>query len=610
MKKRMLVDAAGLMAVVSIVVYVVVRAVFVGYSGYSGPDMASALLLLLGEFFIIVHGIGYILNVSRAYNSDKIKEDLENRAHQKLSMEPSVAVVVAARHEPKKVLEDTLRSLSDLKYRNKEVYLLDDSTDDKYKKEAEEITKDLGVKLFRREKRHGAKAGIINDCLKTLRHKYIAIFDADQCPLPEFLNRIVPIMESDEKLAFVQTPQFYTNAGESRVAKAATFQQAVFYEYICGGKSSQEAMFCCGTNIVFRKEALDEVGGFDESTVTEDFATSLKLHQKKWRSLYYNHTCAFGMAPENLTGYLKQQYRWANGTISVLKKVLIGLLTRPFSLKFKQWWEYFLSGSYYLVGFAFFILMLFPVMYLLFEIPSFFIRPEIYILTFLPYIMLSMTVFYTVLRERNYTVKDIFIGQLLGSVTFTVYLRAAASSFFGIRTTFGITEKTKGAAVPYIRLWPQLVILLVSYCSVVWGFNRFIYEKEPAILVNIFWAAYHCLVLSSIFYFNRAESGGYVCKKPAKEVSFDYKLVPGPASFEGLSRDTWTCCFKAYTRERVDEGTVLMCKMGNNKGETVVFDGNVFEISSKRTKRGYPCKIGVLTISEKDKQILETEMLR
>jgi cellulose synthase (UDP-forming) len=610
MKKRMLVDAAGLMAVVSIIVYVVVRAVFVGYSGYSGPDMASALLLLFGEFFIIVHGIGYILNVSRAYNSDKIKDELDKISHRKLSEEPSVAVVVAARHEPRKVLEETLMSLSDLKYGNKEVYLLDDSSDEIHKKEAEELTKNLGVKLFRREKRHGAKAGIINDCLKILSHKYIAIFDADQCPLPEFLNKIVPIMESDENLAFVQTPQFYTNSGESRVAKAATFQQSVFYEYICEGKSSQEAMFCCGTNIVFRKEALREVGGFDESTVTEDFATSLKLHQKKWRSLYYNHTCAFGMAPENLTSYLKQQYRWANGTISVLKRVLIGLLTRPFSLKFKQWWEYFLSGSYYLVGFAFFILMLFPVMYLLFSIPSFFIKPEIYMLTFLPYIMLSMTVFYTVLRERNYTARDIFIGQLLGGVTFTVYLRAAVASFLGIKTTFGITEKTKGAAVPYIRLWPQLGILLISYCSVVWGLNRFIYEKEPAILVNIFWAAYHCLVLSSVFYFNRAESGGYICKKPAKEVSFDYKLVSGAVSLEGLSRDTWTCCFGAYISERINEGTVLMCKMGKKNNETLVSDGNVIETSRKKTKRGYLCKIGVLTISEKDKQILEREMLK
>jgi cellulose synthase (UDP-forming) len=459
----MLIDSLVLMSVLAIVVYVIVRSVFFGYANYSGTDKIASLLLLLGEFFIIFHGIGYVMNVARAYNAKKLQEESDETAHTHMGEEPSVAVIVAARHEPRQVLEDTFISIVNLNYKNKKVYFLDDSSDEKYKNEADEIGHELGLKMFRREERHGAKAGTINDCLKTLDCEYVAVFDADQCPLPEFLNRVIPIMESDKKLAFVQTPQFYTNTEESRVAKAAAFQQAVFYEYICEGKSSQDAMFCCGTNIVFRKEALDDVGGLDEATVTEDFATSLKLHQKKWRSLYYNHTYAFGMAPENLTGYLKQQYRWANGTVSVLKKVLKGMITRPFSLKFRQWWEYFLSGSYYLVGFAFFILMMFPALYLIWRVPSFFINPDIYLLTFLPYIMLTMTVFYTVLGDRHYTVKDLFLGQLLGSITFTVYLRAAVASLFGVKTSFGITEKSRGAVIPYIRLWPQIGVLALSY---------------------------------------------------------------------------------------------------------------------------------------------------
>ena len=135
-------------------------------------------------------------------------------------------------------------------------------------------------------------------------------------------------------------------------------EPTVFYEYICEGKGSNDSMFCCGTNVVFRKKALSEVGGLDESTITEDFATSVKLHTNGWKSLYYNHVYAFGMGPENLTGYFKQQFRWAIGTISVLKKIIWQFVTRPFSLTFAQWWEYFLSSSYYLVGFAFFFLMI------------------------------------------------------------------------------------------------------------------------------------------------------------------------------------------------------------------------------------------------------------
>jgi len=310
-------------------------------------------------------------------------------------------------------------------------------------------------------------------------------------------------MEKDPRLSFVQTPQFYSNIEESRVSRAAAFQQAVFYEYICEGKSIDDAMFCCGTNVVFRTEALKSVGGLDESTVTEDFATSVKLHAGKWRSLYYNHVYVFGMGPVDLVGYFKQQFRWANGTISVFKKVLFRLITRPFSLTPVQWWEYFLSSSYYLVGAAFFFMMICPIIYLFFGVPSFFLRKEIYFLVFFPYIILSTSVFYFVLRGRNYRVRDLFLGQLLAMSTITVYMRAATSAVLGVKTTFGVTEKIKGRAVPYLALWPQLGLWILNFVAIVWGLNRFIYEREAAVLVNSFWALYHFMVLSAIFYFNR-----------------------------------------------------------------------------------------------------------
>jgi cellulose synthase (UDP-forming) len=503
MGKKTLIYSLIVVASMAIMVYVVTRALLVGFAEYHGVDRFTAYLLMAGEFFIILHGVGYTLNIFRAYRSGVAGEKTDDVAHTRMLQEPPVAILVAARHEPREVLEETFISIINLNYGNKKVYFLDDSSDERYKREAEELSDELGLVLFRREERHGAKAGIVNDCVRTLEHKYVVIFDADQTPLPDFLQRIVPIMESDDTLAFVQTPQFYTNIDESRVARASAFQQAVFYEYICEGKSSQEAMFCCGTNIIFRKEALLDVGGLDESTVTEDFATSLKLHEKKWRSLYYNHVYAFGMGPVNLTGYFQQQYRWANGTISVFKRVIFGMLTRPGSLKLKQWWEYFLSGSYYLVGLAYFVLMLFPILYLFLRVPSFFAKPEIYLFVFMPYMTLSMGVFYLILKEKNYSGKDLFLGQLLGGITFSVYIRAAFSALTGRKTTFGITQKTKGAAIPYLRLWPQVSLLSVNYVAVVWGVNRFIYEMEPAIIINCFWALYHSFILSTVFYFNR-----------------------------------------------------------------------------------------------------------
>src|SRR5437764_501255 len=97
------------------------------------------------------------------------------------------------------------------------------------------------------------------------------VFDADQNPTPSFLKETVSLIERDPKIAFVQTPQFYSNMDVSHLAKAAAVQQSIFFENICQAKESVDAMFCCGTNFLMRKSALWEAGGFDETSITEDF---------------------------------------------------------------------------------------------------------------------------------------------------------------------------------------------------------------------------------------------------------------------------------------------------------------------------------------------------
>lgn len=488
--------------IISIIVYSIVRIFLTFYMStqYVWVDRIFSFLLLFGEIFILIHALGYSVDILRYAQ----KGEDEGLPKKELTFPlPEVAVLVAARHEPREVLENTFRAITSLRYPAKTVYFLDDSSDEKYRKEAEEISAQYGLKLFRRKVRHGAKAGIVNDCLKTLSEKYVVIFDADQAPLPGFITNLVKIMETDPKLAFIQTPQFYTNIDVSRVARGAAFQQAVFYEYICEAKNSNQSVFCCGTNVIFRKEALLSVGGFDESIVTEDFATSIKLHMKKWKSLYFNHVGTFGMAPETLDAYFKQQSRWAKGTIGVFKKVIADFIKKPFSLKPMQWWEYFLSSTYYFVGLAFMFLMLCPIAYMVFNVPTFFMHTDIYLSVFFPYFALTIGVFIYTLRARNYKVKNLFKGQVLTYITFPVYILSAFQALLGIQGTFGITSKGKGKAMSFLYLWPQLVFLYANFIALVWGINRFYYERDISLLVNSFWVLYHFLIMLGIFYFNQ-----------------------------------------------------------------------------------------------------------
>ncbi|MCQ9206721.1 MAG: glycosyltransferase [Omnitrophica bacterium] len=586
-----------ILSVIATSAYVIVRITLFLFAGYTAFEKLLSVLLLLGESFVLVHALGYVFNIIKVFRTPRVtkREETIPIAPDK---EPPLAILVAARHEPKIILDGTFRSLRNVNYGNKYIYFLDDSTEDRYKAEANDLAKEHNLILFRRKQRHGAKAGIINDCLKDLPHEYVAVFDADQNPLPEFFNTLIPLMEKDKKLGFIQTPQFYSNMEESNVARGAGFQQSVFYEYICEGKNTGGAMFCCGTNIVFRRTALMEIGGFDESTVTEDFATSFRLQTHGWKSAYYNHVSAFGMGPENLTGYFKQQFRWAAGTISIFKELLWKLLTKPFLLTPIQWWEYFLSSSYYFVGLAFFFLMICPIMYLLFNVPSFFVKPEIYFLAFLPYIAFSISVFYAILGTRHYKVKDLFLGQLLGIITFPIYLRAVCFALLGLKTTFGITGKTKSRAIPYFRLWPQLTFIFLNIIAAIWGFNRFIYEREPAVLVNGFWAFYHFALLSSIFYFNDEDMAKISCKWLRNDIKFDYKLVAAAKENGGLSRKTWRDCFSVFIAEHLEAGTLVMCKIAAPGVESFIFDGRVMWSREKKTRRGFETNIGLVAASK------------
>jgi cellulose synthase (UDP-forming) len=486
---------------VTILIYAIVRITFTALLApeYTHVEHAFSFMLLAGELFLLVHALGYAIALLRA--NKRLREQKEEYFPMP-APPPEVAVLVAARHEPREVLENTFRSIVHLRYPNKRVYFLDDSSDEIYMREAEEIAAKFGLVLFRRKVRHGAKAGIVNDCLKGLKEKYVAIFDADQRPIQGFLTNIIPILDADEKLAFAQTPQYYSNLDESRVAKGAAYQQAIFYEYICEAKSSDQSMFCCGTNVVFRREALLSVGGFDETVVTEDFATSIDLHMNGWKSYYYDHVSTFGMGPEMLAAYFKQQDRWARGTVGVLRKVIWNFLKHPLGLKPAQWWEYFLSSTYYFVGLVFLILMICPITYVFFSVPSFFIHTDIYFSVFLPYFSLSLAIFFLTMRARHYKLKNLFIGQMLINITFPILIVATLLGLLGIQGSFGITLKGKGKRMSYLSLWPQLAFFYLNFAAFVWGLNRFYYERDFSLIVNCFWVLYHFLIMMSVFYFN------------------------------------------------------------------------------------------------------------
>jgi cellulose synthase (UDP-forming) len=525
--------ASAALTMVGASAYLVVRIVLFFLSGDSWYERLIVGALLVAESFFLVNCLGYFANVWHVLTG-RIRKPPEELPE--LEEYPPVAIIVSSYKEPLDVVEANLICFRNLTYPDKHIYLLDDTRYELAKANAEEMQQyraaldqlccEIGVNLFRRHW-HGAKAGMINDFIDFIEghppegyeflhyqktstpgnEKYIAVFDADMNPLPDFAEGLVEIMEENEKIAFVQTPQYYSNFETNRVARAAGMQQVIFYEYICEGKGTQDAMFCCGTNVMFRREALVDIGGFDESSVTEDFATSIKFHSAGWSSAYVNRISAFGMGPQDLGGYFEPQFRWALGTSGLLRTILWSFMRHPGSLSLSKWWEYLLSCTYYFIGWAFLIMLACPVIYLFFNTPRYFDHPEISALFFAPYIFLTLVVFTITLRDRSYRGRDVFNGVLLGNVAFPIYMKASLLGLCGVRGSFGITPKSGSAALPLRSLWPQLLAMTATLAAAVWGLNRLYYVRDPimAILVNTVWCLYNFWLLSTVFHFNQPD---------------------------------------------------------------------------------------------------------
>ncbi|NCC25878.1 MAG: glycosyltransferase [Deltaproteobacteria bacterium] len=527
-----------IVTMMTVFLYLMARTALFILADYHWYEKSLALLLLLAEAFTMTHAFGYFLNLYRVITSSAVQPRLSVDNVPELKSYPPIAIIVSSFKEPLPILEDTLTCFYNMTYPNKHIYFLDDTRYDRpgddtvamqsYRADIDALCERIGVNLFRRRWR-GAKAGMINDFLdfiegrpregfefhsfedrpRSEKEKYIIVFDADMNPLPDFADALVAFMEANPSLAFIQTPQYYTNFETNRVARAAGLQQAVFYEYICEGKSMQDAMFCCGTNVIFRREALMDVGGFEESSVTEDFATSLKFHSKGWSSAYLNKVCAFGMGPEDLGGYFKQQFRWALGTVGLFRQILGSFVKNPRLLTPHKWWEYFLSGTHYFVGWVLFVMILCPILYQFFSVPSYFAYPEIYFLFFFPYILLTVTLFLYSMGQRRYGFKELAIGIILQAITFPVYMRASLLGIIGVRGSFGITPKGGSMSLPLRGLWPQVALAGACTGALVWSLERLRFEGEPAwaIAINGLWCAYHALLLSAVVYFNHPEEG-------------------------------------------------------------------------------------------------------
>jgi cellulose synthase (UDP-forming) len=452
----------------------------------------------------------------------------------------TVDVFVTTFDEPVDMVRRTLLAARTMDHPH-QTWLLDDGN----RAEMRRLAAELGCRYIARRVNTDAKAGNLNNALMFSTAELLAVFDADHAPAREFLTETIGYLE-DPNVAFVQTPQDFYNLDsyQHRRARARGViwtEQSLFFRVIQRGKDYRNAAFFCGSCAVLRRAALDRVGGFATTTVTEDLHTSVRLHKAGYRSVYHARSLAFGLAPANVVSFLRQRMRWGLGAMQVWRRERL-LSSRRLSAGQKLC--YLASILTYFDGWAKAIFYFAPVVVLATGIMPLAALNEEFWIRFLPFYLLGFWVYEEVGRGFGHTLE---VGRYTVA-RFAAFIWAS----FGLarkRARFRVTEKALGLSVATRRyLGPQYLVLFANAAAIPVGVALYAWDALPpgALAANVVWAALNVWLAASVVNFS-LRVGGFRRRDYRFPVPIPVRLrAEGTRPVLGVLDDVSSSGFKFY----------------------------------------------------------------
>ena len=400
-------------------------------------------------------------------------------------LRPTIDVFITVYGEPLEIVLETIRAARNMKIEHR-VWVLDDGDSD----EVRDAAAAEGVGYLRRKEHLHAKAGNINAALRRTQGEFVVILDADHVPSPDFLVRALPHMQ-DPGVAFVQTPQSFPSA-RGLVAEGTAESQKIFYELVLPGRNSFNGVFCVGTNVIFRRAALEQIHGMYIASNSEDIWTSIELHRRGWRSWFVPEVLARGLAPDSLLAYFKQQFRWAYGAFEVMMRG--GLFRRGTGLTVDQRFQYLLAGVNYLLSVAALILMCLPAAYLLFGLSPIRSDISVWLVHYAPFYLLIVLV--TVMQLGG--LKPAAIVTSLAAAP--VHVRAFFMAMFKRKVRWTVTNAGP-TGLPGVELvLPHVALLLLNAVALAVGLTMLPLRGTNVVAVglSIVWAGIYVIVLGRV----------------------------------------------------------------------------------------------------------------
>jgi len=262
-----------------------------------------------------------------------------------------------------------------------------------------------GVYIRRRKpKNPHNKAGNINNALfnesTSTDFEFVSLLDADQQPHADYLKRTLPYFFSSDghNVAWVQTPQFFSNIFP--LDDPLGHRNMEFYGPVGEGRGAFGACPFVGTNAIFCRAHLCEVGGIMYNSVTEDMYTGMKLHAAGYKSLYHNEVLAIGSAPVDLKETLEQRKRWAQGAVEIFSLTPWGHLASK--IGWRKTLMYLDSCLYPFLAFTAFWYAVTPLIMAIWTVPIVVNDPVLFVLVgYVPVMILPRVINYMLLRAQR-----------------------------------------------------------------------------------------------------------------------------------------------------------------------------------------------------------------
>jgi cellulose synthase/poly-beta-1,6-N-acetylglucosamine synthase-like glycosyltransferase len=310
--------------------------------------------LLIPYFFVLILLASYGVHryvLVYLYYKHRAKRTMEPSAY--FNEMPRVTVQLPMFNE-RFVAERLIDCICKLKYPQDklDIQVLDDSTDDTVEvvRNLVERYAALGhpIKYHHRTNREGFKAGALQEGMKTAKGEFIAIFDADFTPPEDFLLKTIHYF-TDPKIGMVQTRWTHINRNYSFLTEVEAILLDGHFVLEHSGRAQSGVFFNFnGTAGVWRASAIEDAGGWQHDTLTEDTDLSYRAQLQGWKFIYLQHVECPAELPVEMTAFKTQQARWAKGLIQTGKKILPRVLKSdvPRHVKIEAWYHLTANLSY------------------------------------------------------------------------------------------------------------------------------------------------------------------------------------------------------------------------------------------------------------------------